>query len=251
MGVVEHTVEQEVQEPKTGNLIKYIAAVLGFGLLLYLLKIFNVQGLFIQTLDWINGLGNLGIAIFFFFYIIATVLFLPGSVLTLGAGVIFGVVKGSIIVLNAATLGAGLAFLVGRYFARDSIERRIETNSKFKAVDEAVANEGWKIVFLTRLSPIFPFNLLNYAFGVTKVSFKDYITASWLGMIPGSIMYVYIGSLAGDLATLGTGGVSDGGMASTVIRMIGFIATVVVTIYVTKIARKALNERIESSQESS
>jgi uncharacterized membrane protein YdjX (TVP38/TMEM64 family) len=130
----------------------------------------------------------------------ACILLLPGSILTLGAGVLFGVVNSSIAVSIAATLGATCAFLVGRYLPRVWVAKRIANNDKFKAVDEAVAKEGWKIVLLTRLSPVFPFNLLNYAFGLTQVRVRHYFFASWLGMIPGTIMYVYIGSLAGGRA---------------------------------------------------
>jgi len=138
----------------------------------------------------------LGAALFCFVYIAACVFFIPGALLTLGAGAIFGVIKGSILVSIASTLGAGLAFLVGRYFARDWVSKKIEGNEKFAAIDGAVANEGWKIVGLTRLSPVFPFNLLNYAFGLTSVAFKDYFLASWIGMMPGTVMYVYVGSPA-------------------------------------------------------
>ena len=152
---------------------------------------------------------------------------------------------GSLYVFVGATLGATLAFLVGRYLARGWVADKIAGNSKFKAVDDAVGKEGLKIVLLTRLSPIFPFNLLNYAYGVTGVSLKDYVLGS-LGMIPGTIMYVYIGSLLGNLATIGTGAtdVDVNPIAQWSIRIIGFIATVAVTLYVTKVAKKALDESV-------
>jgi uncharacterized membrane protein YdjX (TVP38/TMEM64 family) len=121
--------------------------------------------------------------------------------------------------------------------------RRIESNPRFKAIDEAVAREGWKIVGLTRLSPAFPFNLLNYAFGVTRVSPRDYILASWIGMMPGTVMYVYIGSLAGDLATLGAGQQARS-PAEWTLSAVGLLATVAVTVYVTRLARTALKQRI-------
>src|SRR6266852_7324092 len=161
--------------------------------------------IFKNALDWIRGLGALAPIAFIAIYIAACVLFLPGSILTIVAGVIFGVVRGSIYVSIAATLGATAAFIVGRYFARDWIARKLEGNPKFKAIDEAVGREGWKIVILTRLSPVFPFNLLNYAYGLTQVRLRDYFFASWAGMIPGTIQYVYIGSLTGDLARVAGG----------------------------------------------
>jgi len=204
---------------------------------------FNPQETLRNALQWIDSLGSVGAIAFIALYIIATVAFLPGSIITLGAGVVFGVVLGSLYVFIGATLGATAAFLVGRYLARGWVSKKIAGNDKFKAIDEAVGKEGFKIVLLTRLSPIFPFNLLNYAFGVTGVSLKDYFLGS-VGMIPGTIMYVYIGSLAGSLARIGTEGQPTNPTVQWTIRIIGFIATVVVTVYVTRIARKALEKKV-------
>lgn len=214
---------------------------------------FYPQALLQNILQWVDNLGttklfsvNIAIAplIFILIYTISTVAFIPGSVLTLGAGILFGIIKGSIYVFLGATIGATLAFLVGRYLARNWIAKKIATNQKFKAIDQAIGREGLKIVLLTRLSPIFPFNLLNYGLGITGVSLKDYILAS-VGMIPGTIMYVYIGSLAGSIADLGESQPNANPLAQWTIRIIGFIATVAVTLYITKIARQALNESIE------
>ncbi|WP_228036820.1 TVP38/TMEM64 family protein [Cuspidothrix issatschenkoi] len=203
----------------------------------------NPQALLQNALHWINGLGTLGGIAFIGIYIIATVAFLPGSILTLGAGVIFGVILGSLYVFIGATLGATAAFLVGRYLARGWVTNKIADNKKFAAIDKAVSKEGLKIVLLTRLSPIFPFNLLNYALGITGVSLQDYFLGS-VGMIPGTIMYVYIGSLAGNLAFIGSEGKPDNMILHWVIKIIGLIATIVMTIYVTKIAKKALEDDI-------
>src|ERR1700730_4562345 len=183
-----------------------------------------------NALDWIRGLGPLAPVAFIAIYIVACVAFLPGSILTIGAGVIFGVVRGTIYVSIAATLGATAAFLVGRYFARDFVARKLEGNAKFKAIDEAVGREGWKIVLLTRLSPVFPFNLLNYAYGLTRVALRDYVFASWAGMIPGTILYVYIGSISGDLAGAGTGGGART-PAGLALDAVGLIATIAVVVY--------------------
>ena len=134
-------------------------------------------------------------------------------------------------------------FLVGRYLARDWISKKVEGNNKFKAIDEAVGREGWKIVLLTRLSPIFPFNLLNYSFGVTKVSLRDYFFASWVGMFPGTVMFVYIGSLAGSLATLGAVGRTRTPQ-EWALYALGLAATLIVTIFVTRVAKKALSAKV-------
>ena len=204
---------------------------------------FNPQELLRNALQWIDSLGVVGGIAFIAIYIVATVAFLPGSILTLGAGVVFGVLLGAVYVFIGATMGAIAAFLVGRYLARGWIGKKIESDRKFAAIDKAVAKEGFKIVLLTRLSPVFPFNLLNYAFGITGVSLKDYALGS-IGMIPGTIMYVYIGSLAGDLARIGTEGQPTNPAIQWAIRIIGFMATVAVTVYVTRIARKALAEKV-------
>jgi uncharacterized membrane protein YdjX (TVP38/TMEM64 family) len=204
---------------------------------------FNPQDLLRNALQWIDSLGIIGGIALIAIYIIATVAFLPGSILTLGAGVVFGVSLGAVYVFVGATLGAIAAFLVGRYLARGWISKKIKGNQKFAAIDRAVAKEGFKIVLLTRLSPAFPFNLLNYAFGITGVSLKDYALGS-IGMIPGTVMYVYIGSLAGDLARIGTESQPTDPAIQWAIRIIGFIATVAVTVYVTRIARKALAEKV-------
>ena len=207
---------------------------------------FNPQEGLRDVLEWVDSLGAVGAIAFIAIYVMATVAFIPGSILTFGSGVLFGVVWGSLYVFMSATLGATIAFLVGRYLARDWISKKIEGNHKFRAIDQAVGKEGFKIVLLTRLSPIFPFNLLNYAFGVTGVSLKDYVIGS-VGMIPGTIMYVYLGSLAGSLATIGTESQPTNTTVQWAIRIVGFIATVAVTLYVTKVARKALEQEVLSS----
>lgn len=192
-----------------------------------------------QALQWVENLGTLGPVVFILIYILACILFIPGSALTLGAGLLFGVIKGSILVSIASTLGATAAFLVGRYIARDWVAKKIEGNEKFKAIDEAVAEEGWKIVGLTRLSPAFPFSLLNYAYGLTKVSLPQYVIASWIGMMPGTVLYVYLGSLG----RLGVES-DSASTAQTAMKLVGLVATLVVTIYVTKIAKRALKEKV-------
>lgn len=197
-----------------------------------------------NILQWIDSLGTWGPIAFIVIYILAAIFLISGAILTLGAGALFGVVQGSILVSIASTLGATAAFIVGRYFARGWVSKQIENQPKFKAIDKAVAGEGWKIVGLTRLSPIFPFVFLNYAFGVTKVSLRDYMLASWIGMMPGTVMYVYIGSLIGDIATLGAGERAKT-PAEWGLYIVGLIATIAVTIYVTKIAKKALDSQIE------
>ena len=224
-------------------MFKLLLIILVVFLLLAGIKYFHVQELLKKVLSWVADLGPWGPLIYILVYILACVLFIPGSILTLGAGVLFGVIKGSIIVSIAATVGATCAFLVGRHIARDWVSKKIQSNPKFQAIDEAVAREGWKIVGLTRLSPVFPFNLLNYAYGLTKVSLRDYFFASWVGMLPGGIMYVYLGSLAGEIAKIGGEGRSRTS-AEWALYVVGLIATAAVTVYITRIARAALGKKV-------
>ncbi|MBC6434858.1 TVP38/TMEM64 family protein [Nostoc sp. HG1] len=200
----------------------------------------SVQESLQNFLRSIQDFGSASAIVFIGVYLLLTVLLIPGTILTLSSGAIFGVVYGSLYTFIGATLGATAAFLIGRYFVRDWVAKKIESNSKFKAIDAAVAKEGLKIVLLTRLSPAFPFVLLNYAFGVTKVSLQDYIVGC-VGMIPGTILYVYIGSLAGNLATIDASAPSTQA-AQWTLRIVGLIATIAVTIYVTRIARNALDQ---------
>ncbi|MDZ7959414.1 MAG: TVP38/TMEM64 family protein [Aulosira sp. DedQUE10] len=210
----------------------------------------NIQEILHRLVIWVNSLGYFGPIAFIAIYNLATLLFIPGSILTLKGGCLFGVFWGSVYVIIAATIGATLAFCIGRYLSRDWVAQQLDKHPKFKAIDLAVAKEGWKIVLLTRLSPIFPFNLLNYAFGVTQVSLKDYILGS-IGIIPGTVMYVYIGSLATNLAMLNTPHQSNNLQAQIgewAIQILGLIATVAMTIYVTRVAQKALKESVATAE---
>lgn len=195
----------------------------------------------IAALNWVGDLGLWGPIFVVGFYITACVFFLPGSILTLATGFVFKVVLGTITVSIGSTLGACAAFCVGRTVARGWISRKIGTSEKFVSIDNAVGRQGFKIVLLTRLSPVFPFNLLNYAFGLTKVSFWQYALASWLGMLPGTVMYVYFGAGLRSLTDVAAGKVETGA-AGRIFFWFGMAATIAVTIYVTSIARKALKQ---------
>jgi uncharacterized membrane protein YdjX (TVP38/TMEM64 family) len=189
-------------------------------------------------LRWVPTLGPWGPVAFIVGYVLATVAFVPGSVLTLAAGAIFGLGPGTLYVFCAASLGACAAFALSRTVARGAIERRLEGNLRFAAIDRAIAAEGRKIAFLLRLSPVFPFSLLNYALGLTRVRFVDYAFAC-LGMLPGTLLYVYLGSLAGDAAGRGTG---ERTQLEWLFRAAGLVVTLVVTLVITRTARRALRE---------
>ncbi|MBD2346883.1 TVP38/TMEM64 family protein [Anabaena subtropica] len=235
-------------QPRLNSKHKLLLIGLIIAVLIIVAQQFNIQALFQSLILWVQSLGVLGPVAYMIVYNLATLLFIPGSLLTLKGGCLFGVFWGSAYVLIAATVGATLAFLIGRYLSRDWVGQQMEKHPKFKAIDQAVAKEGWKIVLLTRLSPVFPFNLLNYAFGVTQISLKDYILGS-LGIVPGTVMYVYIGSLAGDLALINTTDQAvtpETQMWQWMLQGLGLIATVSVTVHITKIAQKALAQSVES-----
>jgi uncharacterized membrane protein YdjX (TVP38/TMEM64 family) len=190
---------------------------------------------------WVQNQGVMGMVAFALIYAVASVLLLPGSILTLAGGAAFGLLRGFVTVLIGATLGAALAFLVSRHLARKRVEQWIESKPSFSAVDRAVAKEGWKIVFLTRLSPVFPFNFQNYAYGLTRIPFWHYTLATLVGMIPGCFMYVYFGSLGKSSLEAAAGAEGPAG-ARLALQVVGLAATLLVTVLITRTARRALKE---------
>jgi uncharacterized membrane protein YdjX (TVP38/TMEM64 family) len=198
-----------------------------------------VQQALVDFIEWVREFGFWGPVLVAVVYIPATVFFVPGTILSLGAGYAFGVVVGTITISVGSTLGAAAAFWCGRTIARSLIEDRIKSHPRFLALDQAVAAEGFKIVLLTRLSPVFPFNFLNYAFGLTQVRFRDYFLASWIGMLPGTVMYVYLGTLAGELADLASGGPRSSALQYALLGA-GLVATVAVTVVITRLASRVL-----------
>lgn len=212
----------------------------------HLLEHSMLQDILRDSLGWVQSLGAIAPIGFILIYNLATVLFVPGSILTLGGGVLFGLGFGTVYVFIAATLGATIAFWIGRNFARDWVANKMTDYPKFEAIDAAVAKNGFKIVLLTRLSPLFPFNVLNYAFGITQVSLKDYVLGS-IGMIPGTILYVYIGSLIGNIALIGTKTIvnPEAERLQWIFKIIGFIITIGATLYIARIAQKTLDQTIE------
>ncbi|MBI5250425.1 MAG: FAD-containing oxidoreductase [Desulfomonile tiedjei] len=218
------------------KLVFLLLIVSGLAISLFLLPF---KQYVVAVLEWTKDLGVWGPIFLAGFYVLAAVLFLPGSVLTLGAGFLFGVPAGLATVWIGANLGACAAFLVGRTIAREWVAQKVKGNAKFAAIDEALGREGFKVVLLLRLSPVFPFDLLNYALGITKVSFRNYALASLIGMVPGTLMYVYFGSAARSLAEVAAGKV-EGGIAGQAFFWFGLAATIAVALVVTRIARKSL-----------
>jgi uncharacterized membrane protein YdjX (TVP38/TMEM64 family) len=190
--------------------------------------------------QWVGGMGTAGIMVFIAAYAAAAVLFVPGSILTVGAGFAFGLLWGTVAVSLGSTAGAGLAFLAARYVARGRVASLAAKNPGFAAIDRAVSAEGWKIILLLRLSPLIPFNVSNYLYGLTGIRFWPYFFASWVGMLPGTILYVYLGAAgkAGLRAVAGEG--ASQSHLQILYLAIGLVATIIVTLYISRIAGKAL-----------
>ena len=222
------------------RLIAYVAIVIA---LFLAMKFLPVQQWLTNFNNWVGQMGTAGILIFIAVYAVATVLLAPGAILTIGAGFAFGLWKGFLAVSAGSTLGAALAFLVARFIARDRVEAIAKGNEKFRNIDNAIGQQGAKLVFLLRLSPIIPFNLSNYLYGLTGVKFWPYVLASWIGMMPGTLLYVYIGTAGKAAVSAAAGGEAmKHGWQYWTFMSVGLAATIVVTIWVTKIARHAVRK---------
>ena len=201
----------------------------------------QLGGLLPRFAEWVEGLGFWGPAAFIVGYVVTTIAFIPGSVMTLAAGAVFGLLEATVYVLTGATIGSAAAFLISRHLAREAIATRVAGNARFAAIDRAVGAQGFKMVLLMRLSPVFPYNLLNYSLGLTTVRFTDYALAS-IGMLPGTLLYAYYGVLAGDVARLAGGTAVERGPAYYAMLVLGLIATVAVSTLVTRAARRAMRD---------
>lgn len=170
---------------------------------------------------WVQEAGAAGPVLFMLIYTVVTVLFLPGSVLTLAGGALFGPVLGTLYSLSGATIGATLAFLVARYLASQWVEQK--TGGRLKQLKEGVEAEGWRFVVFVRLVPLFPFNLLNYALGLTRIKLWHYVIASYVCMLPGAIAYTYLG-YAGREAIAGSEGlIQKGLLALALLATVAFL----------------------------
>ncbi|MEM8932178.1 MAG: TVP38/TMEM64 family protein [Acidobacteriota bacterium] len=192
-------------------------------------------------LDWVDALGFWAPVVYVVGYAVATVAFIPGSLLTMAGGILFGVVQGTALVFVGATIGSSIAFLIARYVARGAIERRLDGNTRFQVIDQAIGGDGARLVFLLRLVPFFPFIWLNYGLGLTRVRFRDYVLGAF-GMLPGTMLYVYYGKAIGSLAALTQGASVERGAEQYVFLGLGLVAAIAVTTLITRRARQALAE---------
>jgi len=205
-----------------------------------------IQGHLIRLLEWIQGLGAWGLVLLVVVYAVVCLLCLWASLVTLAAGFMFGIVRGTIAACLGATLGATVAFLLARTVVRGWVEYELTTHPKFRAIDRAIADQGFKVVLLTRLCSLFPFNLTSYLFGLTNVSLGRYVLATLLGRIPETLAFVYVGWRARSLADLAAGKV-EFGVAREVLLGLGLVAMVAAAAVIAHIARKALRDAVESS----
>jgi uncharacterized membrane protein YdjX (TVP38/TMEM64 family) len=215
---------------------KWAAAGAGLVALIVAVRVLPVQQWLIAFQDWVRGKGVAGAVAYGAVYVVSALLFVPGSVLTIGAGLLFGLAWGTVLVSIASTTAAALAFLIARYVARDRVRRLADRNEKFGAIDRAIAEQGWKVVALLRLSPLIPFSLSNYLYGLTPVRFAPYVLTSWIAMLPATFLYVYVGA-AGQAAV---GGHEPERPWRTALWVVGLLATAAVTVFVARTARRQL-----------
>jgi uncharacterized membrane protein YdjX (TVP38/TMEM64 family) len=195
----------------------------------------------------IRGAGVKGVLLFVGVYVAAEVALVPGSLLTMAAGFAYGPIRGLLVASPASVLAATTAFLLGRTVLRNWIRAKIARSAKARALDRAVARHSFRLIVLLRLSPIIPFNILNYALGLSDASLGRYVVASFLGMLPGTWMYVYLGSLATSAAGLGEAS-RAGGNERLALTIIGLAATVAV-VFATRAARRALEQELASDRQ--
>lgn len=220
-----------------------LIAAIGIAIAIVGVSVLPLKDWLTHVKHWLVTLGPWAMPAFITIYVVATIVGLPAIVLFLLAGTLFGFFKGFMVVSIADTLGASACYLLGRTVARKQIKKWIAKRPQFAELDKAVARKGWKIVFLTRLSPIVPSNILNYGFSLTKVRFWQYFFFSWLGMLPIIALYVYLGSVGANLAS---GGNTPGKIA---LQVLGLLATGGAVVYTTKLAKKTLSSEPASSEE--
>jgi uncharacterized membrane protein YdjX (TVP38/TMEM64 family)/rhodanese-related sulfurtransferase len=197
---------------------------------------------------WVNSAGIAAPLLFMAIYAFGAVLFLPGSVLTLAGGALFGPVLGTLYNLTGATIGATLAFLVARYLASDWVAEK--TGGRLKQLINGVESEGWRFVAFVRLVPLFPFNLLNYALGLTRIKLSHYVIASYLCMLPGAIAYTYLGYAGREAVAGGEGLIQKGLLALGLLALAAFLPRLVGRLRrKSMLEANALKERLDKGED--
>jgi len=228
----------------TGRIIWWVAIAVIIAALFFIFRTLPFDQLMSGLKDWIAGLGYWGPLAFGVIYVVATICFIPGTILTLAAGAVFGLWIGLAVVSVSSTIGAALAFLIARYLARDRVAKMANGNRHFGAIDKAIGDGGWKVVGLLRLSPAIPFNIQNYLYGLTPVKFWPCVLTSWIAMLPGTFLYVYIGHVTG----AAVGQQRERSTGEWVMLGVGLLATIAVTVYVTRLAKSKLNKEVDDDE---
>lgn len=216
------------------SVIRIVLVVLAVAAFLVAMRLLPLGEWIASFQKWVQSVGPIGYVVYILVYMAFCVFGIPASPLTIGAGAIFGFVNGTIVVVIGATLGATLSFLLARTVMRKKIEAMTAKNAKFRALDKAITREGGRIVFLVRLSPVFPFAYINFAFGLTGVRTLSYIVATFLGIIPVTAAFVYISATAAQAAS------TDMSSTRLAINIIGGVLAVIVTVFVTRVATRAI-----------
>jgi len=232
------------------NQKRYILAGLVLAALVVAVAVLPLRDWAVALVQCVRGYGAWGALLYALVYVVGTLLLVPGTALALGSGFLYGPFGGTLIVSPASVLGATLAFLLARSFARDWVARRIRRYPRFQAIDQAVGKRGFKFVLLLRLQPVFiPFAMLNYALGLTRVRLRDYVLGSWIGMLPATILYVYLGSVAQDAATSLRGRVPAAGPWGRALFWGGLVATAILVLWISRVARRALESELRTQTE--
>ncbi len=233
---------------KPGAIVRIGIVALLMGAAVATLFFLPVQRYGTACLQWIQGLGGWGPILFVGLYVIVCLVFLPGSALTLAGGFMFGAAKGIAAASLGATLGAAAAFFISRAIGREPLEGKMLGHPRLLAVDRAIGGQGFKIVLLVRLCTLFPHDLMSYAFGLTKVSPWRYVLATWLGRLPGIVVWSYLGSNAKKWSDLTTGKIQSG-IGEQILLWLGLAAMVAVAIVLAEISRRALHEAVNAPDE--
>jgi uncharacterized membrane protein YdjX (TVP38/TMEM64 family) len=226
----------------TKQWVKIAALLLVIAAIIVAFRVLPVADWLRHFQTYVRGLGALGYIVYISVYAVCVVAFVPASILTLGAGAIFGFAGGTIVVVIGATIGATLAFLLARTVMRKRIEAMTATNAKFRALDRAIANEGMKIVFLVRLAVVFPFTYINYAFGLTAIPLWRYVLATFLGIIPATAAFVFASSAATNAATTSTSSITK------TVYIAGAVIAIIVSVLIGRIATRAIKRAGVSDQ---
>ena len=239
------SVPTEATPKAKANWPKRIAVLAGVAVAIAGIRLLPTGEWIAAVNNWVESLGAWGPIAYGVFYVLAALAFLPGSAITIGAGALFGLGLGTVVVSIASTTSAALAFPLARSLFRKRVQAVAKSRPSFQAVDRAIEDGGWKIVGLLRLSPVVPFSALNYLLGVTKVSYVPAILVSWIAMLPGTLLYVYFGAIGKDVASG-----RERGPFEWALMVAGLVATLVVTVVLTRMAKARMNAETDLPAES-